>query len=61
LQFTWDGNNTASDPQWLRLSDEQAEALTGDSLSSLNRRLGDKGFQIEEDTEYEGTEAKGAA
>ena len=61
LQFTWDSNNTANDPQWQSLDDEQAEALTGDSLSALNRRLGDFEFQIEEGTEHERTEAKGAA
>ena len=41
LQFTWDQNNTASDPQWQRLSDAQAETLTGDSLSALGQRLGE--------------------
>jgi hypothetical protein len=61
LQFTWDDKNTASNPKWVRLDDEQAEALTGDTLSSLNRRLGDLGFQVEEETEHEGTETKGAA
>ena len=53
LQFTWDSNHTAYDAQWHRLGDEQAEALTGDSLSALNRRLGDFEFQIEEGTEHE--------
>ena len=61
LQFTWDSTNTASDPQWQRLGDEQAEALTGESLSALNRRFGDTEFQIEEGTERERTEAKGTA
>lgn len=37
LTFTWDSNNIASDPQWRRLSDEQAEALTGDILATMNR------------------------
>jgi hypothetical protein len=41
LQFTWDGDNRASDPQWQHLSDEQAEALTGNPLGVLNRRMGD--------------------
>ncbi|MFN3333808.1 MAG: hypothetical protein ACK47M_14975 [Caldilinea sp.] len=41
VQFTWDGDFTASDPQWQRLDDEQIEALTGESLSALSRRLGD--------------------
>jgi hypothetical protein len=57
LRFTWSGNDTASDPQWQRLADEQVEALTGDSLGALSRRLGELGSQIEEETEYEGTEA----
>ncbi len=61
LQFTWDSSNTASDPQWRHLDDEQAEALTGDSRSALNRRLGDSGFQVEERTDHERTEAQGAA
>ena len=61
LQFTWSNNNTASDPQWQHLDDEQVEALTGDKLSALSRRLGDLEFQIEEGTEHEGTEAKGVA
>lgn len=61
LQFTWDSNQTAHDPQWQSLGDEQAEALTGDSLSALNRRLGDFEFQIEEGTDHGRTEAKGAA
>jgi hypothetical protein len=61
LQFTWDSHHTASDPQWRHLGDKQAEALTGDSLSALNRRLGDLEFRIEGRTEHERTEAKGAA
>lgn len=61
LQFNWDAVNTAHDPQWQSLGDEQAEALTGDSLSALNRRLGDFEFQIEGGTDHERTEAKGAA
>jgi hypothetical protein len=56
LQFAWSSNNTARDPQWQRLGDEQAEALTGDSLGALSRRLGELESQIEEETEYEGTE-----
>lgn len=55
LQFTWDSNNIASDPQWQRIGAEQAEALTGASLSDLNRRLGDFELQIEEGTERERT------
>jgi hypothetical protein len=41
VQFTWDSDFTASDPQWQRLDDEQIEALTGESLNVLSRRLGD--------------------
>lgn len=41
LRFTWDTNKGANDPQWQALSDEQAETLTGASLSALNRRFGD--------------------
>ncbi len=61
LQFTWDSKHTASNPQWQTLGDEQAEVLTGESLSSINRQLGDIGFRVEEETEHEGTETKGAA
>ena len=61
LQFTWSNNNTARDPQWQRLVYEQAEALTGDSLSALSRRLGDLGHQVEEGTEHEGIETKRVA
>ena len=57
LQFTWSSDNTACDPQWQRLGGEQAEALTGDSLSALSRRLGDVEFQIEEETDHGGAEA----
>ena len=55
LHFTWDSNNTASDPQWQRLVDEQVEALTGDILDTLNRRLGDLELQTEEIPEHEST------
>ena len=41
LRFTWDENNTASDPEWQSLNIEQAEAMTGDSLSAMSRRMGD--------------------
>ena len=41
LRFSWDEDNTASDPQWHSLNVEQAEALTGDSLSAMSRRMGD--------------------
>ena len=61
LHFTWNSNNTASDPQWERLDDKQAEALTGDILDTLNRRLGDLEFQIEKVIEHELTEAKRTA
>ena len=61
LQFNWDAVNTAHDPQWQSLDDEQAEALTGDSLSGLNRRLGDFEVQIEEGTGHERTKAKRTA
>ena len=61
LQFTWDSNGAASDPQWQRLGDEQVEALTGASLSALNRRLGDFEPRIEEGSEHVRAEAKGAA
>lgn len=41
LTFTWDENARADHPQWQSLSSEQAEIMTGEILSSLNRRLGD--------------------
>ena len=49
------------DPQWQRLGDDQVEAMTGDGLDALNRRLGDLESQIEGDNGHERTEAKGAA
>jgi hypothetical protein len=61
LHFTWDSHNKASDPQWQRLNDEQAEALTGDSLSAMNRLLGDIESRIEEGNKDEGAKTKGAA
>ena len=47
VQFTWDGNRVASRPQWQSMSGVQAEALTGDSVTNLNRGIGDSGFQME--------------
>ena len=41
VQFTWDSDFTAGDPQWLRLDDEQVELLTGQSRSILGLRLGE--------------------
>ncbi len=41
IKFTWDQNKHADDPQWERLTVEQVEELTGESLAALNRRLGD--------------------
>jgi hypothetical protein len=57
LHFTWDSNHTARDPQWQRLSGEQVETITGDSLGSLSRRLGDLESQREGDNGRERTEA----
>jgi DNA polymerase II small subunit/DNA polymerase delta subunit B len=64
LQFSWDDDSTASDPQWQRIDDEQVEALTGASLDDLERRLGDPGPRIKEETERvpnESIEAQGTA
>jgi hypothetical protein len=61
LHFTWDSNNTASDPQWERLDDKQAEALTGNILDTLNRRLGDLEFQTEKVMKHEPAQAKRTA
>jgi hypothetical protein len=61
LQFTWADDNTAHDPQWERLDDAQAEALTGEGLSVLNRRLGDAGLQIEGQAEDVRAETEGTA
>jgi hypothetical protein len=57
LHFTWDSSHTARDPQWQRLSGEQVETITGDSLGSLSRRLGDLESQREGDNGRERTEA----
>lgn len=43
VQFTWEDNYSATLPQWKRLSQDQSEALTGETLSALNRRIGDTG------------------
>ena len=61
LRFTWSSNNTARDPTWQRLDIAQVEALTGESLSALSRRLGDLGQRVEEGPEYEETEAQRVA
>jgi hypothetical protein len=66
MQFTWD-NNTARDPKWQPVDDEQAEALTEESLSALNRRLGDVEPKIavdpklEDETAHAHNETQGAA
>ena len=59
LRFTWDNSHHASDPQWQPLDDMQVEALTGDTLEMLNRRLGDQESRMEKVVEDEPTEAKG--
>ena len=64
LQFTWDSDNTAHDPQWQPIDDEQAETLTGASLDDLERRLGDIGPRIKEENNNvpnESYEAQGTA
>lgn len=47
LEFTWDDNRNATDPQWQRLIDAEAETLIGEALGPLNRRIGDSGSQAE--------------
>ena len=64
LQFTWDSDNTARDPQWQHIDDEQVVLLTGASLDDLERRLGDLGPRIKEESENvpnESYEAQGTA
>ena len=64
LQFTWDSDNAAHDPQWQPIDDEQAETLTGASLDDLERRLGDIGPRIKEESNNvpnESYEAQGTA
>ena len=64
LQFTWDSDNMAHDPQWQPIDDEQAETLTGASLDDLERRLGDIGPRIKEENNNvpnESYEAQGTA
>jgi len=41
LKFTWKSDKTAANPQWTHLASAEAEALTGEELSALNRSLGD--------------------
>ena len=43
LKFTWSKDKQARDPQWQQLSAEEAMNLTGESLNSLARQLGDAG------------------
>lgn len=43
VEFTWDGKRVASQPRWTSLSGVQAEALTGESVATLNRAIGDTG------------------
>lgn len=64
LQFTWDSDNAAHDPQWQPIDDEQAETLTGASLDDLERRLGDIGPRIKEESDNvpnQSYEAQGTA
>lgn len=61
MRFSWDDRGTASDPQWHNLTGEEVETLTGDSLDSFNRRLGEVGVQAEERNEREPTETQGTA
>ena len=49
LTFEWGGDDTASDPQWAPLTADQAESLTGDSLTDLSQRLGDLSLPAEEE------------
>ena len=39
LQFTWDSNHTAHDPQWQSLGDEQAEAFIEIHAGDIGRLL----------------------
>jgi hypothetical protein len=48
LTFTWGADKTADQPQWKPFTTEQVEALTGEALSALNRRLGDFELKKEE-------------
>ena len=62
LKFTWDSAKTALDSQWRAMAGEEAEALTGDSLSALNRAMGDLGPKTDEAAlEHEGTQTQGPA
>lgn len=61
LKFTWDDDRTASDPRWQRLDEEQAEALTGESVDALNRRLGDSVSLGVEGPAHERDETKSVA
>ena len=45
IQFAWSRDNTASNPEWQRLSHKQAETLTGANLSELGRPFGDTNVQ----------------
>ncbi len=41
IRFAWDANQVASDPRWQQLAKAQVEELTGESLASLDRRIGE--------------------
>jgi hypothetical protein len=61
VSFTWDTQNQASDPRWQRMDEMQVEALTGESMIAMSRRLGDLEFSTEGGSDYEPAQAKGTA
>ena len=53
LRFTWTDDDVASDPEWQRLTDEQVEALTGESVNTLNLQIYESESDWVEKTENE--------
>jgi hypothetical protein len=51
LRFTWSTDLRASAPHWQHLSEAEAMALTGDSLSAIARQMGDRDEPSGEETE----------
>lgn len=41
IRFAWDVDQMASDPRWQQMAMRDVETLTGETLASLDRRIGE--------------------
>jgi hypothetical protein len=60
IEFSWTRTNDvwrASNPQWRRVTMEEAEILTGANLSPMNRALGDLGFETVDGLDFDDWDA----